>query len=79
MKKSLVVLVVLVTSLAFVGTVFASGWGCYGAPAYKAPKCVDKVLCKGKMKGAQALCGPCAGMVKWSCKWLAVEKCPKKK
>ena len=73
MKKSLVMLVVLVSSLALAGSVFAMGdWGCYTMPSVKKPPCVDQVLCKGKEK----LCGPCAPTIKWSCNWMTVLKCP---
>ncbi len=45
MKKSLVMLVVLVSSLALAGSVFAMGdWGCYTVPTCKKPPCVDQVL-----------------------------------
>ncbi len=77
MKKSLVMLVVLVSSLALAGSVFAMGdWGCYGMPSVKKPPCVDQVLCKGKCKGKEKLCGPCAPTIKWSCSWMTVLKCP---
>ena len=78
MKKSLVMLVVLVSSLALAGSVFAMGdWGCYSMPTVKKPPCVDQVLCKGKCKGKEKLCGPCAPTIKWSCNWMTVLKCPK--
>ncbi len=77
MKKSLVMLVVLVSSLALAGSVFAMGdWGCYGGPVVKKAPCVDKVLCKGKCAGKEKLCGPCAPTIKWSCSWMTVLKCP---
>jgi hypothetical protein len=77
MKKSLVMLVVLVGSLALAGSVFAMDWGCFGAmPTCKMPPCKDKVLCKGKAKGVEKLCGPCAPVIKWSGSWMTIEKCP---
>lgn len=80
MKKSLVLLVVLVGSLAFVGSGFAFDFcvSCDG-PAVKAAPCVDRVLCKGKAAGKEKLgCGPCAPAIAWSGKWMTVEKCPAK-
>ena len=79
MKKSLVLLVVLVGSLALAGSVFASDWGCYTTPTVKPAPCVDKVLCKGKAAGKEKLCGPCAPVIAWSGSWMTVEKCPAKK
>jgi hypothetical protein len=79
MKKSLVMLVVLVGSLALAGSVFAMDWGCFGAmPTCKMPPCKDKVLCKGKAKGVEKLCGPCAPVIKWAGSWSTIEKCPAK-
>jgi hypothetical protein len=77
MKKSLVMLVVLVSSLALAGSVFAAGdWGCYSTPGVKKAPCVDQVLCKGKAKGMEKLCGPGAPSIKWSGSWMTVLKCP---
>lgn len=76
MKKSLVMLVVLMSSLALAGSVFAMDWGCYEMPKVKPIPCKDKVLCKGKAKGVEKLCGPCAPVIKWSGSWLTIEKCP---
>ncbi len=87
MKKSLVIMVVLVGSLALAGSVFAGGmtkmpvtqatdWGCYSTPTCKPAPCQDQVLCKGKAKGIQKLCGPCAPTIKWAGKWMTVLKCP---
>ncbi len=77
MKKSLVMLVVLVSSLALAGSVFAMGdWGCYPVQVFKKPPCKDQVLCKGKCAGKQKLCGPCAPTISWSCNWMTVLKCP---
>ncbi|AFM26789.1 hypothetical protein [Desulfomonile tiedjei] len=79
MKKSLVMLVVLMTSLALAGSVFAMDWGCYEMPVCKPIPCKDKVLCKGKAKGMEKLCGPCAPVIKWSGSWMTIEKCPDSK
>ena len=87
MKKSLVMMVVLVASLALAGSVFAGGmtkmpapqgtdWGCYSTPTCKPAPCKDQVLCKGKAKGAQKMCGPCAPTIKWAGSWMTVLKCP---
>lgn len=76
MKKSLVMLVVLMSSLALAGSVFAMDWGCYSMPTCKPIPCKDKVLCKGKASGAEKLCGPCAPTIKWSGSWMTIEKCP---
>jgi len=76
MKKLLVLFVVLLGSLALAGTVFAMDWGCYGVPTCKMPPCKDKVLCKGAAKGMEKLCGRCAPVIKWSGKWMTIEKCP---
>jgi hypothetical protein len=75
MKKSLVMLVVLVSSLALAGSVFAMDWGCYTTPSVKPIPCKDQVLCKGKAKGMEKLCGPCAPTIKWSGSWMTVLKC----
>ena len=74
MKKSLVILVVLVSTLAFASTVVA--WDCYSYPKCPVPPCKDQVLCKGAVKGATKLCGPCAPMIKWSAKWMTLCLCP---
>lgn len=76
MKKSLVMLVVLMSSLALAGSVFAMDWGCYTMPTCKPIPCKDEVLCKGKAKGVEKLCGPCAPTIKWSGSWMTVLKCP---
>jgi hypothetical protein len=77
MKKSLVMLVVLMSSLALAGSVFAmADWGCYSMPTCKPIPCKDQVLCKGKAKGMEKLCGPCAPTIKWSGSWMTVLKCP---
>ena len=84
MKKSLVMLVVLMGSLALAGSAFAFDWGCYGAaPSIKLPPCKDRVLCKGKAQGVEKLCGPACGpggapVIKWSGSWSTIEKCPAK-
>ena len=79
MKKSLVVTVVLVTSLALSGTVFANmDWSCLEMPVCK-PICRDQVLCMGQAKGMIPLCapcGPCPPVISYSGKWLTVAKCP---
>lgn len=80
MKKSLVLLVVLVGSLGLVGSGFAFDFcvSCDG-PTVKPAPCVDKVLCKGKAAGKEKLgCGPCAPSIAWSGQWSTVEKCPAK-
>lgn len=74
MKKSLVLLVVLVTTVAFASTVLGY-WDCYPTPKCKIV-CVDKVLCKGKAAGKIKLCGPCAPTIKFKGSWLTVLKCP---
>lgn len=76
MKKSLVLMVVLVGSLALAGSVFATDWGCYTTPSVKPAPCKDKVLCKGQAKGVEKMCGPCAPTIKWAGKWMTIEKCP---
>ncbi len=76
MKKLLVLFVVLLGSLALAGTVFAMDWGCYSMPTCKMPPCKDQVLCKGKAKGIEKLCGPCAPIIKWWGHWMTIEKCP---
>lgn len=88
MKKSLVLMVVLVGSLALVGSVFAGGmakapapqcgggWDCYSTPTCQPAPCKDRVLCKGQAKGVEKMCGPCAPTIKWAGKWMTIEKCP---
>ncbi|MCL5124610.1 MAG: hypothetical protein M1511_08975 [Deltaproteobacteria bacterium] len=88
MKKSLVIMVVLVGSLALVGSVFAGGMAkrhavqaagcgdCYSAPSCQPAPCKDQVLCKGKAKGVEKMCGPCAPTIKWAGSWMTVLKCP---
>ncbi len=81
MKKSLVLLVVLVGSLALVGSGFAYDFcvSCDGPEGKPAP-CADKVLCKGKAAGKEKIgCGPCAPVISWAGKWSTIEKCPAKK
>jgi hypothetical protein len=76
MKKSLIIVVALVTCLAFAGTVLA--WDCY-PPAYqycKQLKCKDQVLCKGKAGGKTKLCGPCAPTISWKASWMTLALCP---
>jgi hypothetical protein len=80
MKKSLVMLVVLVSSLALAGTVMAGyDWGCFEMPVVK-QECYDTALCKGQAKGAVKLCGPCgpccAPVITYSGSWLTVARCP---
>ena len=88
MKKSLVLMVVLVGSLALVGSVFAGGmakapapqcgggWDCYSTPTCQPAPCKDRVLCKGQAKGVVKMCGCCAPTIKWAGKWMTIEKCP---
>ncbi len=80
MKKSLLVVLALVTMLAFAAT--ANAWyygiGCYDMPDAPKIPCKDQVLCKGQAKGMIPLCGPCPGAVKYSAKWKTVCLCPKK-
>ncbi|MGC8602884.1 MAG: hypothetical protein ACP5VS_04255 [Desulfomonilaceae bacterium] len=76
MKKSLVMMVVLVGSLALAGSVFATDWGCFSSPSCKPAPCKDQVLCKGKAAGVEKMCGPCAPTVKWAGSWMTVLKCP---
>jgi hypothetical protein len=87
MKKSLVLMVVLVGSLALAGSVFAGGmakspapqcggWDCYSTPTCQPAPCKDRVLCKGQAKGIEKMCGPCAPTIKWAGKWMTIEKCP---
>ncbi len=76
MKKLLLLFVVLLGSFALAGTVFGMDWGCYSMPTVKMPPCKDIVLCKGKAKGVEKLCGPCAPVIKWSGQWMTIEKCP---
>ncbi len=80
MKKSLVMMVVLVSSLALAGTVMANyDWACYEMPVCK-PVCNDTVLCKGEAKGKINLCGgpcgPCAPAITYAGRWLTVVRCP---
>jgi len=85
MKKSLVIMVVLVGSLALAASVFAGGMAkgpaagcgdCYSTPSCKPAPCKDQVLCKGKAKGIEKMCGPCAPTIKWAGSWMTVLKCP---
>ncbi|MGO8878793.1 MAG: hypothetical protein ACLPVO_10055 [Desulfomonilaceae bacterium] len=85
MKKSLVIMVVLVGSLALAASVFAGGMAkgpaagcgdCYSTPSCQPAPCQDQVLCKGKAAGAQKMCGPCAPTIKWAGSWMTVLKCP---
>lgn len=80
MKKSLVVMAILVTSLALAGTASAyHDWSCFDMPVCK-QICRSEVLCMGQAKGCIPLgcgpCGPCAPAVTYSGKWLCVAKCP---
>ncbi|MCX5861789.1 MAG: hypothetical protein NTW27_06670 [Deltaproteobacteria bacterium] len=78
MKKSLVVMVVLVSCMGLAGTALAQDWACMVGCEYPAIKtvCYDTLLCKGEARGACALgCGPCAPCVTYSGKWLSVAKC----
>jgi len=76
MKKSLVILVVLLGSVALAGSAFAYyDWACYEMPTCKVV-CKDQVLCKGQAKGKIKLCGPCAPTISYAGKWLTVAKCP---
>lgn len=74
MKKSLLLLAAIVTTLAFAGTACA-WWDCYEMPTCKVV-CVDQVLCKGAAKGAIKLCGPCAPVIKYKGSWLTMCVCP---
>ncbi|MEW6139978.1 MAG: hypothetical protein AB1733_17275 [Thermodesulfobacteriota bacterium] len=76
MKKSLLLLVALVTTLAFAGTACA-WWDCYEMPPAPKVVCKDEVLCKGQAKGAIKLCGPCAPTIKYAGKWITMCVCPK--
>jgi hypothetical protein len=87
MKKSLVLMVVLVGSLALAGSVFAGGMAkapapqagcgdCYSTPTCQPAPCKDIVLCKGQAKGVVKMCGCCAPTIKWAGKWMTIEKCP---
>ena len=85
MKKSLVIMVVLVGSLALAGSVFAGGMAkmpaagcgdCYSTPSCQPAPCKDEVLCKGKAAGVEKMCGPCAPTIKWAGSWMTVLKCP---
>ncbi len=87
MKKSLVLLVVLLTTVAFAGSACAFyGWGCYEMPTCKIV-CKDEVLCQGSAAGNIALCGPAMCIngkiscpsVSYKGKWITVLKCPKMK
>jgi hypothetical protein len=81
MKKSLVVMVILVSCMGLAGTALAQDWACMVGCEYPAIKtvCYDTLLCKGEAKGACALgcgpCGPCGPFVTYSGKWLSVAKC----
>lgn len=76
MKKSLVLLVVLLGSVALASSAFAYyDWACYEMPVCKVT-CKDQVLCKGAAKGKIKLCGPCAPVVTYSGTWLTIAKCP---
>jgi hypothetical protein len=76
MKKSLVTLVVLASCLAFAGTVLAMDWACIETPTCKVD-CKPTVFCKGKAKGAEKLCGPCAPTITWAGQWKYEAVCPK--
>jgi len=76
MKKSLVLMVVLLGSLALASSVFAYyDWACYEMPVCKVI-CKDQVLCKGAAKGKIKLCGPCAPVITYAGSWLTIAKCP---
>lgn len=74
MKKSLVLLVAIVATVAFAGTALA--WDCYPEVAPAKVICKDQVLCKGAAKGAIKLCGPFAPTIAYQGSWLTVLKCP---
>lgn len=74
MKKSLLLLAAIVTTLAFAGTACA-WWDCYEMPPCKVV-CVDEVLCKGAAAGAIKLCGPCAPVIAYKGSWLTMCVCP---
>lgn len=85
MKKSLVLLVVLLTSLAVAGSAGAFyGWDCYEMPKIKV-ECKDEVLCQGKAAGTIALCGPAicdhgkitCPSISYSGSWISMVVCPK--
>lgn len=85
MKKSLVLLVVLFTTLAVASSACAFyGWDCYEMPKCKVV-CKDQVLCKGAAKGTIPLCGPamcvCGKItcpsVSYSGQWITLLQCPK--
>jgi hypothetical protein len=93
MKKSLVLLVVLVASVAVAGSASAYyGWGCYDMPKCKIV-CKDQVLCKGAASGTIYPCGPAVCTGGGCCKpgkivcpsicfagsWVTLLKCPKPK
>lgn len=80
MKKSLILMVVLVSSIALAGTAVAGlDWACMVGCEYPTIKtvCYDTLLGKGEAKGVCPIgCGPCAPVVCYSGKWLCVAKCP---
>ncbi len=76
MKKSLIMALVVVTTLAFAGSALAAGMCSWDFPEPIKPPCEDKVLCKGKAKGAQKLGGCGAPSITWEAQWLTIEKCP---
>ena len=87
MKKTLVLLVVLVASVAVVSSASAFyGWGCYDMPKCKVV-CKDKVICQGSASGAINMCGPAVCIngkivcpsASFSGKWITLVKCPKVK
>jgi hypothetical protein len=84
MKKSLVLLVVLLTSLAVASSACAFyGWDCYEMPKCKVV-CKDQVLCKGKAAGTIGLCGPAmcdhgkitCPSISYAGSWITLLKCP---
>jgi len=76
MKKSLVLMVVLLGSLALASSAVAYyDWACYEMPVCKVV-CKDQVLCKGAAKGKIKLCGPCAPVITYAGQWLTIAKCP---
>ncbi len=78
MKKSLVMVLVVVTALAFASSVLAANLGCldYPSPDDAKAKCKDRVIDKGKCTGSQPLCGG-GPLLKWKVKWLTKEVCNK--
>ena len=78
MKKSLVLLVAFVATVAFAASACAFGnWACYemSVPPSKVI-CKPEVLCKGAAKGVVKLCGPCAPVIKYKGSWLTMVVCP---